>query len=102
VVAFPNVLTPPNKKLDPVVITVKDSDPCDATPPACMITAVSANVPINPSNYTITGPLTLKLQANGNGGHTLTYVVTVQCKSAFGGASGATSTAQVSVSAPAH
>jgi hypothetical protein len=97
-VAFPNVLTPPNKKLDPVVITVKDSDPCDPAP-VCKITGVTANVPINPSNYNITGPLTLSLQANGNGGHTLTYVVTVQCKSAF---AGATTTAQVSVSAPAH
>ncbi|MCU1336557.1 MAG: hypothetical protein JWO19_2138 [Bryobacterales bacterium] len=97
VVAFPNVLTPPNKKLDPVVITVKDTDPCDPAP-VCSITGVTANVPINPSMYNITGPLTLSLQANGNGGHTLTYVVSVACTTAHG-----TSTAaQVSVSAPAH
>ena len=97
VVAFPNVLTPPNKKLDPVVITVKDSDPCDPAP-VCKITGVTANVPINPSNYNITGPLTLSLAANGNGGHTLTYVVSVACTTAHG----TSSTAQVSVSAPAH
>ena len=97
VVASPNVLTPPNKKMDPVVISVKDSDPCDPAP-VCKITAVTANVPINPSSYNITGPLTLNLQANGNGGHTLTYVVTVTCTDQHGGAT----TAQTSVSAPAH
>jgi hypothetical protein len=97
VVAFPNVLTPPNKKLDPVVITVKDTDPCDPAP-VCSISGVTANVPINPSSYKITGPLTLNLQANGNGGHTLTYVVTVACTDAHGGST----SAQTSVSAPAH
>jgi hypothetical protein len=97
VVAFPNVLTPPNKKLDPVQISVKDTDPCDPAP-VCAITSVTANVPITPADYTITGPLTVSLKANGNGGHTLTYVVSVTCTDAHGGST----VGQVSVSAPAH
>ena len=102
IVAFPNVLTPPNKKLDPVVLTVKASDVCDAAPPVCSITGVTANVPISPGDFQFSsapGTLNLKLRANGNGGHTLTYVVTVACVSSF---AGATTTGQVSVSAPAH
>ena len=40
VVASPNVLRPPNKKLDPVTILVKDTDVCDPNP-VCSISAVA-------------------------------------------------------------
>jgi hypothetical protein len=96
VVASPGVLSPPNKKLDPVTILVKDSDVCDAAP-VCSISGVSvAGSPAAASDYSITGPLTLLLRANGNGGHAKTYIVAVTCSDHHGGST----SAQTSVSAP--
>jgi hypothetical protein len=96
VVASPGVLSPPNKKMDPVTILVKDSDVCDAAP-VCSISGVSvAGSPAAASDYSITGPLTLLLRANGNGGHAKTYIVAVTCSDHHGGST----SAQTSVSAP--
>jgi hypothetical protein len=96
VVAAPSVLSPPNKKLDPVTILVKDTDVCDPNP-TCSITSVSLSPgPISPSDYNITGPLTLQLKANGNGGHPESYIVTVTCADHHGGST----SAQTTVSAP--
>lgn len=96
VVASPNVLRPPNKKLDPVQILVRDTDECDPAP-VCSITNVATNAgPASPSSYQITGPLSVKLQAAGNGGHALTYIITVTCADHHGGAT----TAQTTVQAP--
>jgi hypothetical protein len=97
VVASPNVLRPPNKKLDPVTILVKDTDVCDPTP-VCSISAVATNSgpAVAGSDYVITGPLSLKLKAAGNGGHALTYVVSVTCADHHGGST----TAQTTVQAP--
>lgn len=96
VVAAPAVLSPPNKKLDPVNILVKATDACDPTP-SCSITSVARSPgPISSSDYRITGPLSLLLKANGNGGHAMSYIVTVTCSGLHGG----TATAQTTVSAP--
>ena len=96
VVASPNVLSPPNKKMRPVSILVKDTDLCDPTP-ACSITAVSETPgPISSSDYQLTGPLTLNLKANGNGGKPQSYIVTVTCSDHHGGST----QAQTAVSAP--
>jgi HYR domain len=96
VVASPNILLPPNKKLQSVAILVSDSDVCDPNP-SCAITAVTANVPVvSGVDYIITGPLTLRLRASGNGGHPVTYQVTVTCSDHHGGST----SAQTSVQAP--
>jgi hypothetical protein len=96
VVASPNVLRPPNKKLDPVVILVKDTDVCDPAP-ICAISSVTTNAGVAPpGSYVITGPLSVKLQAGGNGGHAETYIIGVTCTDHHGGAT----TAQTTVQAP--
>lgn len=96
VVASPSVISPPNKKLDPVTILVKTTDACDAAP-VCSISGVtSSSGSISPSDFQITGPLTLKLKANGNGGHPISYIVAVTCSDHHGGST----TAQTAVSAP--
>jgi hypothetical protein len=88
VVASPALLSPPNKKLVPVTISVKDSDACDPNP-VCAITTVTANQIIPASDIKITGPLTVSLANAGTGGHPLTYIVTVKCTDAHGGSTSA-------------
>jgi hypothetical protein len=44
----------------------------------------------------LTGPLSLKLKAAGNGGHAQTYIVSVTCADHHGGST----TAQTTVQAP--
>lgn len=96
VVAAPSVISPPNKKLDPVTILVKDTDLCDPSP-SCSINGVSlSGSPAPSSDYVITGPLTLQLRANGNNGHSMTYIVGITCSDHHGGST----LAQVPVSAP--
>lgn len=88
VVASPALLSPPNKKLTPVTILVKDSDTCDAAP-VCSITSVTPNQSIPSSYIKITGPLTVDLANAGSGGHPLTYIVTVTCNDHHGGSTSA-------------
>jgi hypothetical protein len=96
VVASPSVISPPNKKLDPVTILVKDADLCDPSP-SCSITGITVGGTTAPaSDYVISGPLTLQLRANGNNGHPKTYIVAVTCSDHHGGST----VAQTSVSAP--
>lgn len=95
VVASPNVLRPPNKKLDPVTIIVQDTDTCDPSP-VCSITAVTSNSGplVAGVDYVITGALTLELKAAGNGGHPLTYIISVTCADHHGGSTIAQTTVQ--------
>lgn len=96
VVAAPNILNPPNKKMDPVTIMVKDTDVCDPSP-VCTITSVSQTPGvISSSDYQITGALTLNLRANGTNGLPKSYIVTVTCTDHHGGST----QAQTAVSAP--
>ena len=95
VVASPNVLRSPNKKLDPVKILVTDSSACGLTT-TCSISSVTSNSgPLVPgSDYVLTGALSLKLKAAGNGGHALTYIVGVTCTDTKGGSTSAQTTVQ--------
>lgn len=96
VVAAPNLLNPPNKKMVPVTILVKDTDVCDASP-VCTINSVTQTPGnISSSDFMITGPLTLNLRANGNNGLPKTYIVGVTCSDHHGGST----SAQTAVSAP--
>jgi hypothetical protein len=51
----------------------------------CSITSVTSNsgALVAASDYVITGPLSLKLKAAGNGGHAQTYIVGVTCTDAL-------------------
>jgi hypothetical protein len=90
-------LRPPNKKLDPVKILVTDSSACGLTT-TCSITSVTSNAGplVAGSDYVLTGALSLKLRAAGNGGHALTYIVGVTCTDTQNGST----TAQTTVQAP--
>jgi HYR domain-containing protein len=80
VVASPNVLRPPNKKLDPVKILVSDSSACGLITTRQITSVTSNSGPlVLGTDYVITGPLSLKLKAAGNGGHAQTYIVGVTC-----------------------
>jgi hypothetical protein len=87
-VASPALLSPPNKKMVPVTMLVKESDLCDPSP-SCTITAVTANQKLPASDIQITGPLTVNLANAGTGGHPLTYIVTVTCADHHGGSTSA-------------
>jgi hypothetical protein len=96
VVASPSILRPPNKKLDPVSILVKDTDTCDPSP-VCTISSVTASnhAVVAGVDYVITGPLTLLLKANGNGGHPFSYIIGVTCADSHGGSTSAQTTVSV-------
>jgi uncharacterized repeat protein (TIGR01451 family) len=89
--ANPNVLWPPNHKMVPVTVTVSSSDICDVAP-ACKITSVSSNEPVNGTgngdkepDWQITGNLTVNLRAERAGsGNGRVYTVTVACTDASG------------------
>jgi parallel beta-helix repeat protein len=80
--ATPNVLWPPNGKMVAVTIGVKVADDSDPAP-ACAITGVTSNEPLDVSDSTLTGPLSLSLRADRNGlGSGRTYSITVTCTNA--------------------
>ena len=80
--ATPNVLWPANRKLIEVIIAVTVSD--DSNPaPVCEVTDVSANEPLEDSDSSLTGPLSLMLRADRNGlGPGRVYSIAVTCTNA--------------------
>ncbi len=77
--ATPNVLWPPNGRLTSVTIGVTVADDSDPAP-ACQITGVTGNEPLDASDSTLTGPLSLDLRADRNGrGTGRVYSITVTC-----------------------
>lgn len=86
VIASPNVLWPPNHRMVPVSLAVAVTDNCDASP-ACHITSVSSNEPVNGRgdgntwpDWVITGPLTVDLRAERSGRRNgRIYTNTVSC-----------------------
>jgi hypothetical protein len=62
----PEVLSPPNHKLIPVEVFVSAEDDTDPDPLSRVI-AVSCNEPMDPSDWRVTGPLTLELRAERSG-----------------------------------
>jgi hypothetical protein len=94
VAAVPPALWPPNHKMVPVAVTVDVSDVCSAAP-ACRITSVTSNEPVNAlgdgntaPDWRITGALTVELRAERSGtGSGRIYTITVQCTDASGNSS---------------
>jgi predicted outer membrane repeat protein len=83
--ANPSVLSPPNHKMVPVIISVTASDICDPNPVSKII-AVSSNEP-SAGQYQITGDLTLALQSDRNGGgNGRIYTITVRAVDQSGNA----------------
>jgi hypothetical protein len=77
--ATPNVLWPANMQMVPVTIAVTVKDDSDPAP-VCQITGVTSNEPLGASDWILTGPLSLNLLADRNGGGTgRIYSITVTC-----------------------
>jgi uncharacterized repeat protein (TIGR01451 family) len=91
VTANPNKLWPPNHKMVPVTVLVHATDLCD-TAPACRITGVTANEPVNgpgdgnmSPDWVIIGNLVVNLRAErAGGGSGREYTVATECKDASG------------------
>jgi hypothetical protein len=93
--ASPNTLSPPNHKMVPVTISVTVTDICDPAPTAKII-SVSSNEP-GAGEYQITGPLSVNIQSERNGGgNGRVYTITVQASDD----SGNTSNRSVTVTVP--
>jgi parallel beta-helix repeat protein len=87
--ATPDVLWPPNGQLKSVTVDVTVTDDSDPSP-ACQITGVTSNEPLNASDWIVTGPLSLDLSANRNGlGAGRVYSIAVTCTNATGLSAGA-------------
>ncbi len=94
--ATPDVLWPANRRMVPVTIAVTASDDSDPAP-VCAITAVTSNEPLDVSDSTVTGPLSVSLRADRNGlGTGRLYSITVTCTNA----SRLSATAVVTVAVP--
>ena len=82
VTATPNILWPANRKMVPVTIGVTVSDDSDPAP-ACQIASVTSNEPLEDSDWTVSGALSLSLRADRNGlGTGRIYSITVTCTNA--------------------
>jgi hypothetical protein len=75
--ATPSSLWPPDHKMQPVRLHVTAADRCDPAAPACRITAIRSNEPVNglgdgdtAPDWQITGSLTALLRAERSGTHT--------------------------------
>ena len=102
-VASPSILWPPNHKMVPVSLTATAVDAVDPSP-ACAITSVASNEPVDGlgdgdtgPDWDVTGSLALNLRAEraGNGTGRI-YTITVRCSDGSGNAS----TRSVPVSVP--
>ncbi|HEX6057920.1 MAG TPA: hypothetical protein VFZ11_02790 [Gemmatimonadaceae bacterium] len=101
--ASPAELWPPNHKMVPVTITVDVHDACDAAP-ACRITSVTSDEPVNDvgdgdtaPDWRITGALTVELRAERAGPRDgRIYTIAIECVDA----SGNRSTTQLTVPVP--
>jgi hypothetical protein len=91
--ASPNSITPPNNRMVPVTITADVVDAVDPTP-ATRIISVTSNQDIT-GDFTITGPLTLEVRAERDGGQDRVYTVTVESRDDFNNVSTATVTITV-------
>lgn len=100
--ASPDVLSPANHALVPVVLSVSASDACSGTV-TCRVVSVTSNEPVTGlgggdvgPDWVIIGDLTLELRAErSNKGDGRIYTITVECTDASGNQS--TSTVTVTV-----
>jgi microsomal dipeptidase-like Zn-dependent dipeptidase len=74
--ATPNRLWPPDHRMVTVAVEATAADTCDPTPPACAITEITSDEPVNglgdgdtSPDWEITGPLTANLRAERSGRH---------------------------------
>jgi predicted outer membrane repeat protein len=85
IAASPNILSPPNHKMVPVVISVSTTDICDPNPKSRII-SVTSNEP-GLGQYEITGDFTLNVQSDRNGGgNGRIYTIVVEARDASGNA----------------
>jgi hypothetical protein len=97
-----NVLWPPNHKLVPITVSWSATDNCST--PACAISSVSSNEPVNglgdgntAPDWIITSGSTLLLRAERSGlGNGRVYTITVTCRDAAGN----TSSRSITVTVP--
>jgi hypothetical protein len=100
--ASPNLLWPPNHKMVPVTVAVTATDNCTQAP-ACAISSVTSNEPVNgvgdgntAPDWVVTGSTTLLVRAERSGrGTGRTYTVAVTCRDAAGNATTGTTTVVV-------
>jgi hypothetical protein len=92
----PATLWPPNKQMVPVTATVVVDDAADPAPLVHIIN-VTANEPITPSDWLITGPLTVDLRADRIGTSTAgrIYTIYIEAIDASGNATITTTTVTV-------
>jgi hypothetical protein len=90
ILASPAALWPPNGKLVKVVLEVLAADDVDPMP-SSRIVAVTANEPIDASDWKVVGPLEVWLRAErAGGGIGRVYAITVECTDSSGNGSVAT------------
>jgi len=91
ITATPDVLWPPNHKMEPVTLGVSATDNCDLA--ACKIISVTSNETgsrngTGNTDWEITGDLTLKLRAERSGsGSQRIYSITIECTDDSGNSS---------------
>jgi hypothetical protein len=85
ITASPNILSPPNHKMVPVMISVTASDICDPNPKSKII-SITSNEP-GVGQYEITGDFTLNVQSDRHGGgNGRIYTIVVQATDSSGNA----------------
>ena len=90
-----STLSPPNRQLVPVAITVAATD--NVSVPACSVTGVTSNESLEPGDWVITGPLAVSLRAERAGqGNGRVYRIAVACSDEAGN----TSAGSTSVTVP--
>jgi hypothetical protein len=85
VAVTPALLWPPNREMVPVAVTVVDvSDACSSAV-TCRIESVTSNESLGPSDWVITGALTVQLRAHRLGDGTgRIYTIDITCTDAAG------------------
>jgi hypothetical protein len=82
--ATPAVLRPPNGKMVPVVIQAEILDFCGSAAAARIVSVQSDDPSARPSDWEITGDLTVNLRARRSGRTPRTYVITVEAMDSSG------------------
>ncbi|HEX8407929.1 MAG TPA: pectinesterase family protein [Thermoanaerobaculia bacterium] len=91
--ANPSTISPPNGRMIPVTITADVIDNADTTPTTRII-SVTSNQNIT-GDFNITGPLTVELRAERDGGRSRIYTITVESRDDAGNVSTGTVTVTV-------
>jgi hypothetical protein len=90
ITTMPDPLWPPNNRLVQVTLTVEATDDYDPAPVSSIVQVIS-NGRQNPSDWAITGPLTVELRARPD----RVYTIVVECRDASGNVSSKSTTVKV-------